>query len=45
MIAVMSLMGQLLSCCPAPYGLAVGSIQAEHIKAMDNGWLRVGDSW
>ena len=45
MIAVMPLMGQLLSCCPAPDGLAVGSIHAEHIKAMNNGRLRVGDSW
>ena len=45
MIAVMPFMGQLLSCCPAPDSLAVGSIQAEHIKAMDNGRLRVGNSW
>ena len=45
MIAVMPLMGQLLSCCPAPDRLAVGSIQAEHIKAMNNSRLRVGDSW
>ena len=45
MIAVMPLMGQLLSCSPAPDRLAVSSIQAEHIKAMNNGWLRVGDSW
>ena len=44
MIAVMPLMGQLLSCCPAPDGLAVSSIQAEHIKAMNDGRLRVGDS-
>ena len=45
MIAVMPLMGQLLSCCPAPDSLAVVSIQAEHIKAMNDGRLRVGDSW
>ncbi len=45
MIAVMPLMGQLLSCCPAPDSLAVGSIHAEHIKAMNNSRLRVGDSW
>ena len=45
MIAMMPFMGQLLSSCPAPDGLAVGSIHAEHIKAMDNGRLRVGDSW
>ena len=45
MIAVMPLMGQLLSCCPAPDRLAVVSIQAEHIKAMNDGRLRVGDSW
>ena len=38
-------MGQLLSCCPAPDSLAVSSIHAEHIKAMNDGWLRVGDSW
>ena len=45
MIAVMPFMGQLLSGCPAPDSLAVSSIQAEYIKAMNNGRLRVGNSW